>query len=460
MNDFDYDEPTEPTLPHDTDAERIVLGAMLLNPAVIDEVTDLAPPDAFYHPQHTEIADTIVALRTAGKPTDAAAVLGELRKRGSLTRIGGGPYLHRLIEVVPITGSAAFHAEAVRDMHIKRLAAGTATSIRQMALDPALDRTDIAEAIHVATRKLNDVLTAIPGVKIPTAGSMLVDTLDAVDKPPANRHIPTGINDLDLVLGGGVSPGQLTVIGARPSVGKSLFAIGASRHAAVKKNIPTLLVSQEMPAHQIVRRIVSAEAGVNLHHLTASKCDDRDWQLIGRVHERILDAPLYIDDVPGLTLPRLHQSIRDLKRTVGLGLVIVDYLQLMTAPKADNREQQIAALARGLKLMTLELDIPIIALAQLNRESAKRQDKKPAMSDLRESGAIENDADNIILLHREDMYEQETPRAGEIDLIVEKCRDGARCTITCAFQGHYARIVDMATPDEKWTPHSSMRDAA
>lgn len=459
MNDtFDYDEPSEPTLPHDTDAERIVLGAMMLNPDVIDDVTTIAPPEVFYHPQHTEIADAIVALRTAGNPTDAAAVLGELRKRGSLARVGGGPYLHRLIEVVPITGSAGFHAEAVRDMHIKRFAADTATSIRQMALDPALDRTDITEAVHIAIGKLGGVLDTVPGTTPPTAGDLFVPTCDAVEKPPENRRITLGIADLDAVFNGGVTAGQLTVVGARTAVGKSQFGLGAARAAAIKHKVPTLLASLEMRSHQIMCRLIAAEAGVNLSHLQTSTCDDRDWQLIGRVAERVLDAPLFIDDKPGLTLERLHQTIRDLKRGPGCDLAVIDYLQLMIAPHAESREQKVAALTRGLKLMSQELDVAIVTLAQLNRDLEKRQDKTPVVSDLRESGAIENDADNIILLHREDMHDPETPRAGEIDLIAAKNRDGARTTITAAFQGHYSRIVPMAS--ESRTPHGVMTDAA
>lgn len=458
MNDFDYDEPAEPTLPHDTDAERIVLGAMMLNPAVIDDVTGIAPPDVFYHPQHVEIADAVVTLRAAGNPTDAAAVLGELRKRGSLTRVGGGPYLHRLIEVVPFTGSAGFHAEVIRDMHIKRLAADTATSIRQMALDPALDRDDIAEAVHVAIGKLNGVLDATPNATPPTAGDLFVPTCDAIEKPPENRRVTLGIADLDAVYNGGVIAGQLTVVGARTAVGKSQFGLGAARAAAIKQKIPTLLASLEMGGDQIMRRLIAAEAGVNLSHLQGGGCDDRDWQLIGRIAERVIDAPLYIDDKPGLTLERLHQTIRDLKRGPGCGLVVIDYLQLMIAPHAESREQKVAALTRGLKLMSQELEVPIVTLAQLNRDLEKRQDKTPVVSDLRESGAIENDADNIILLHREDMHGSETPRAGEIDLIAAKNRDGARTTVTAAFQGHYARIVPMAT--EPWTPSSAMRNAA
>uniref|UniRef100_UPI00260992C4 replicative DNA helicase n=1 Tax=Mycobacterium sp. TaxID=1785 RepID=UPI00260992C4 len=264
MNDDEqYDEPA---LPHDTDAERIVLGAMMLNPDVIDDVTEIAPPEVFYHPQHVEIADVIVALRTAGNPADATAVLGELRKRGTLTRVGGGPYLHRLIEVVPFTGSATFHAEAVRDMHIKRLAADTGTSVRQMALDPSLDRDDIAEAVHVAIGKLTGVLNAVPGTPLPSVGELFVPTCDEIEKPQESRRVTLGIKDLDAVYCGGVAPGQFTVVGARTAVGKSQFGLGAARAAAVKHKIPTLLASLEMGAGQIMRRLIAAEAGVNLSH--------------------------------------------------------------------------------------------------------------------------------------------------------------------------------------------------
>jgi replicative DNA helicase len=443
----DYDESDgEIEAPHNTDSERIVLGSMLLNANAIDELTAISKPQDFYWPAHVALAEALVAMRADGHATDAVAVLDAFVRRGSVKAVGGGPYLHRLIESVPAGCMADHHADIVRRYAQQRFLKEVGTRLVQAGVDPNTDIDDVADLYHLAIKDLTDGLNATPETTVPTAGELLVPTLDAVENPPPNRHVPIGIHDLDAALGGGVSPGQLILVAARPAVGKSVLALGAARHAAIRCGVPTLLVNLEMSGDATMRRLIAAEAGVNLHHLTSSTCDERDWSLIARIAERVMAAPLYIDGVRGLTVAQLRQTVRKLSRTAGLGLVVVDYLQLMTAPRAENREQAVGALSRELKQMSQEFNVPIVALAQLNRESTKRTDKRPQSSDLRESGSLEANADTIILMHRDDKYDRDSPRAGECDLILDKQRDGAQATITVAFQGHYSRLVDMAAP--------------
>lgn len=453
-----YDDEQQPYEACDHDAERAVLGAMLLDARCIADVTAIAAPDAFHHPAHQMIADAIVAMNTTGRPTDPVSVHDEFLRRGQHTRIGGGGYLHRLYAAAPPIGQAGYYAGIVRRYHQQRLLAVIGTRLAAMGGDPDTDLDDIPDLYTAAIKHLEEGLAETPGTAIPTTGDLFDTTIDRIENPERDTRIPTGIHDLDALLGGW-APGQLVIIAARPSIGKSTLARTAARAAAINHHIPTLLSSMEMPTDEIMRCLISAEARVGLHRINHHALDEDDWGRIARRQGAITEAPLHLDDTPGITLGQLRHNAVTLQRTTGLGLLIIDYLQLMTAPKAENRQQAVAALSRGLKLLAQDLHIPIIALSQLNRESEKRADKKPTSADLRESGAIENDADVIILMHREDAYQQESPRAGECDLIVDKNRSGPKATITVAFQGHYARVADMAHADD-WTPHSALRGAA
>jgi replicative DNA helicase len=453
VNDFQ-----ERSAPSDHVAEQSVLGGMLLSKTAIDEVTGILTGPDFYRPAHEAVFEAIVDLRERNVPADVVTVAELLAKSGDLERCGGRMYLHTLISHVPTAANAGYYADIVRKYSALRLLVATGVRLAGMGNNSDTDLADVPELLGVAIRDLTAVLNATPGTTVPTIGDLFIDTLDGIEHPPANRHVPTGIHDLDAVLGGGLNPGQLALIAARPAVGKSVMGFGLARKAAIGAGIPTLFVTLEMSADDIMRRLISAEAAVNLHHLQSNQLDERDWGLISRITERVLAAPLHIDNTPGISAAQLRNTIRTLRRTTGVGLVIVDYLQLMTPPKAENREQRIAALSRDLKSMAQEFQVPIVALCQINRESEKRSDKRPAMSDLRESGSLEQEADVIVLMHREDAYERETPRAGECDLILAKNRSGPTATITVAFQGHYARVVDMATPD--WSPHSALNHAA
>ena len=257
--------------------------------------------------------------------------------------------------------------------------------------------------------------------------------------------VPTGFQDLD-ALTNGLHTGQMVIIAARPAVGKSTLALDLARAAAVKHGLTAAFFSLEMSRNEITMRLLSAEARVALHAMRSGTMNDDDWTRLARRMSEVSEAPLFIDDSPNMSMMEIRAKCRRLKQQHDLRLVVIDYLQLMTSGKrVESRQVEVSEFSRSLKLLAKELGVPVVALSQLNRGPEQRTDKKPMVSDLRESGSIEQDADVVILLHREDAYEKESPRAGEADLIVAKHRNGPTATITVAFQGHYSRFVDMAT---------------
>ena len=256
--------------------------------------------------------------------------------------------------------------------------------------------------------------------------------------------VPTGFTDFD-ALSNGLHPGQMIIIAARPAVGKSTLALDFARSAAIKHQLTTVFFSLEMGRNEIVMRLLSAEARVPLHTMRSGMMTDEDWARLARRMGEVAGAPLFIDDSPNLTMMEIRAKCRRLKQQHDLKLVIVDYLQLLSSHgRVESRQQEVSEMSRSLKLLAKELEVPVVALSQLNRGPEQRTDKKPQISDLRESGSIEQDADMVILLYREDVHEKESPRAGEADLIVAKHRNGPTATVTVAFQGHYSRFVDMA----------------
>jgi replicative DNA helicase len=267
--------------------------------------------------------------------------------------------------------------------------------------------------------------------------------LEAIQHNDGGTGVPTGFQDFD-ELTNGLHPGQMIVVAARPSVGKSTLGLDFARSAGIRHNLTTVVFSLEMSRQEIVMRLLSAEARVPLNHMRNGRMTDDEWDKIVRRMGDVEQAPLFIDDSPQLTMMDIRAKCRRLKQRNDLKLVIVDYLQLMSSPKkVESRQQEVSEISRSMKLLAKELEVPVVAISQLNRGSEQRADKKPMMSDLRESGAIEQDADVIILLHREDLYERESPRAGEADLIVAKHRNGMTKDVVVAFQGHYSRFADL-----------------
>jgi len=430
------------------DAEMAVLGGMLLSKdAIADVIASQMKGRDFYRPAHELIYQAILDVYAQGEPADPITVSAELTRRGELTKVGGAVYLHGLVQAVPTAANAEHYAEIVHENGVLRRLAAAGTRITQLAqvAEGGLDEVrNAAEAEMLEALKVDDASTQYAPVARDVA--TFWDNIDAAMKGTGKQTgILTGLGDFD-GLTQGLHPGQLIVIGARPATGKSTLALDIARSAAVTYGKTTAFFSLEMDRTEITQRLFSAEAEVALHHIKSGALSPSDLDRLAKRTPSIEAAPLLLDDSPNLTFMEIRSRARRIAQQQGLDLVIVDYLQLMqtgSSRRYSNRQEEVAEISRNLKLLAKELRVPVVALAQLNRGPEQRQDKKPLVSDLRESGSIENDADIVVLLHREDVHERESPRAGEADLIVGKHRNGPTATITVAFQGHYSRFVDM-----------------
>jgi replicative DNA helicase len=438
----------ERTPPNDLGAEQAVLGAMVSSRnAIADVVEVLRNSGDFYRPAHQEIYEAIVDMYGRNKPVDPVTLADELRELGGLVRVGGAPYLHTLVNAVPTAANGEYYAEIVKDCAILRHLLEAADSIRQSVFDAkgqAAGLVDEAQAVISAV--LDDGETQ-QGTHIGDDTEEYLDRLETLQREGRSIGIPTGFMDLD-DLTGGLFPGQVIIIAARPAIGKSTLAVDFLRSCSITHGLPSVMFSLEMGRDEIKHRLFSAHGRIALHHMRMQGgMTKEDWARFAALLPRVNGAPLYIDAEPNQTLARIRARCRTLQQSVGLRLVVIDYLQLMQSGgsrRSENRQQEVSDMSRNIKLLAKELQVPVVVLSQLNRGPEQRSDKKPMMSDLRESGSLEQDADIVILLHRDDAYDKDSPRAGEADLIIAKHRNGATPTITVAFQGHYSRFVDMA----------------
>ncbi|MGW6262984.1 replicative DNA helicase [Streptomyces sp. NPDC055085] len=434
--------------PQDIDAERIVLGGMELSKDAIEDVLPMVKAHEFAAPKHETIFLAIQHLYSKGDPCDPVSVADELTKRGELAKVGGAAYLHDLVQSVPTAATAEYYAGIVHAKAVLRELAKAGRDVEAMAYAQEGELADICNAAQTAVFVATEVSKAEEEDR--RLGQVMEGMLDELEARQNQKGeltgVSTGFRDMDS-LTGGLQAGQMIVVAARPAVGKSTLAVDFARSCSIKHGLTSQIFSLEMGRHELSMRIASAEAKVALHHMRSGTMTDDDWTRLARRMPDIDAAPLFIEDSPNITLNHIRSRARKRKAKNGLALIIVDYIQLMESGStryADNRQQQVSEISRGLKLLAKELEVPVVALSQLNRESEKRTDKRPVISDLRESGAIEQDADMVILLHRDDVHEKESPRAGEADLIVAKHRNGPTARITVAAQLHYSRFVDMA----------------
>jgi replicative DNA helicase len=434
----------ERTPPQDIAAEMSVLGGMLLSKDAIADVVEVIRASDFYRPAHATIYDVICDLYGRGEPADAVTVSAELTKREELQRVGGAPYLHTLISTVPTAANAAYYATIVAERAILRRLVTAGTRIVQLGYGEGGDVDDIVDRAQAEVYEVTERRTSEDYQRLEQILPQTMDELDAISSRGEGLiGVPTGFRDLD-ELTNGLHPGQLVIIAARPAVGKSTWGLDIARSASIRHQLTSCIFSLEMGRNEITMRLLSAEARVPLHHMRAGTMSDDDWARLARRMGEVAEAPLFIDDSPNMTMMEIRAKARRLKQRHDLRLVVVDYMQLMTSTKrVESRQVEVSEMSRSLKLLAKELDVPVIAISQLNRQPEQRADKRPQLSDLRESGSIEQDADMVVLLHREDLYEKESPRAGEADLIVAKNRNGPTRTVTVAFQGHYSRFVDM-----------------
>ena len=431
--------------PQDVAAEQSVLGAMLLSKdAIADVVEELRQAD-FYRPAHATIFAAVIDLYGRGEPADPVTLAAELTKLGEITRIGGASYLHTLVSMVPTAANASYYSRIVRERAILRRLVEAGTRIVQMGYGGEGDVDQMVDRAQAEVYDVTDRRTSEDYLPLRDLMDGALTEIEAISNRGGEMvGVPTGFAELDR-LTNGLHGGQLVIVAARPAVGKSTMAMDICRTASIKHGLTSCFFSLEMGRNEIVMRLLAAEATVPLQHMRNGSLSDNDWTKMATKMGTVSEAPLFIDDSPNLTMMEIRAKCRRLKQRHDLRLVVVDYLQLMTSGKrVESRQQEVAEFSRSLKLLAKELDVPVVALSQLNRGPEQRQDKKPMLSDLRESGSLEQDADVVILLHREDLSEKDSPRAGEADFIVAKHRNGPTDTLPVAFQGGYSRFVDMA----------------
>ncbi|WP_439116373.1 replicative DNA helicase [Nocardioides ganghwensis] len=433
------------TPPQDNAAEQSVLGSMLLSKDAIADVVDVIKGVDYYRPAHEVIHDSIIDLYGRGEPADPITVAAELQKRGELVRIGGAPYLHTLSANVPIAANAGYYAEIVRDKAILRRLVEAGTRIAALGYAGEGEIDDVVDHAQAEVYKVTDRRAAVDYAPLSDIMSGVLDEIEAIGNREAGLYgVPTGFADLD-DLTNGLHSGQMIIVAARPAMGKSTLALDFCRAASIHNNLTSVFFSLEMTRSEIMMRLLSAEAKVPLNHIRNGTMRDDDWEKLARKMGQVSGAPMFIDDSPNMTMMEIRAKARRLKQRHDLKLIVIDYMQLMSSgKKVESRQLEVSEFSRNIKLLAKELECPIIALSQLNRGPEQRGDKRPMMSDLRESGSLEQDADMVILLHRDDVYEKESTRPGEADLIVAKHRNGPTRDLTVAFQGHYSRFVDMA----------------
>ena len=457
----DWYETPDPASEPATVSEQAVLGAMLRSADAAAEASVILRSEHFSAPAHQLVFEAVMRLADAGDPVDPASVLAELFRAGTLSKVGApkmgtaAPFLHSLIERA---GSVSYHAPRVLAAWQRR---NISLVLKQCLQIAETDGWDPDAHLDQIRGRVEDA-TALAGTAALHPNSETVaEVLDALEHR-ADPGLTTGWRDLDEAIGG-LRPKELLVIGARPGQGKTAAALNIADHVGTRLGLPVLFASMEMTEAELTQRRISSAARVPLHHIVRHQVTDGEWDKISRAMDRLTDTGLHIDDTSAQSPAHIRGRLRAMARTgKAARLLVIDYLGFMAAPRAESRQQAVAELARQCKNIAREFAVPVILLAQLNRGPATRQDKRPALADLRESGEIEQSADIVLLLHRDDAYEPESARAGEIDFIVSKNRQGAQCTITLAFQGHYARVVGMSREDQDpadWSPSSALGGA-
>jgi replicative DNA helicase len=432
--------------PHNLQAEESVLGAALLSREAIGAVSEQGlRPEDFYRPAHQHVFDAIRALYSTGAPADTITVADELRRAGLLEQVGGTEVLHALQNATPAISNAAHYARIVQDTALLRRLIYVAGDIAEMAYG---EPDDVTKAVDEAESKVFKVAEDRVTDTTQQLSESIKDVMDRLEETFARGDTitgtATGYHDLDELLSG-LQPSTLNIVGARPAVGKTAFALGMAVHVAQTSAKPVLVFSLEMGHHELTQRILSSEAKVDSTKIRNGRLSESDWALIGRAIGR-LEVPLFLDDNPRVTVMEIRAKARRLKaRHGGLALIVVDYLQLMTGGgNPENRQLEVSEISRNLKILARELEVPIVALSQLSRQLETRADKRPMLSDLRESGSLEQDADVVMFLYRDEVYNAESPDKGSAEVIVAKHRSGPIGTKRLVYLSQYTRFDNAA----------------
>ncbi len=453
LGDGAFDDGAEQRLrvpPNSREAEQSLLGGLMLDALAWDKVADIVESDDFYRNDHRLIFDAIAALVEKGSPSDVVTVSEHLDSHGRLEEAGGLEYLATLANETAGAANAKAYANIIRERATLRSLISAGNEIAGSAFSN--DGRTAAEILDAAEGLVFQIAEkGSRGKKgFRSLKNILPEAVDRIDELHQSDGSITGISsgytEFDKMTAG-LQPGDLVIVAGRPSMGKTTLAVNIAENAAIgKERVPTAIFSMEMPAQQLAFRMISSLGRVDQTHLRTGNFPDEDWSRINTAVQLMSEAPIFIDDTPGLAPTEIRARARRLQREHGLGLIVVDYLQLMQVPgNTENRATEISEISRSLKALAKELSCPLIALSQLNRSVEQRTDKRPVMSDLRESGAIEQDADLIIFIYREEVYNQDTPRKGIADICIAKQRNGPIGDFPLTFVGRYTKF-------ENWVP--------
>jgi replicative DNA helicase len=435
--------------PQNLDAEESVLGAMMLAPAAIAAVSEVLSPDGreYYRESHAKIYRAALALYAKGEPVDAITLVDELDERGELEEVGGKVRIHELAALVPASANAGHYAQIVREASTLRGLIRVGGEISRLGWERP---GETSELVDRAEQILFDLSQEKATSEFSHIELLLKDSFERItalyESGADVTGIPSGFRDLDRITSG-FQEGNLIVIASRPSMGKSALGLGIAANLGVRKNVPTALFTLEMSKAEVTQRLMCSEAKVESQRLRTGKLSADDWPRLTAACDKLAKAPIYVDDTGSITMMEIRSKARRLKsKHPDLGLIIVDYMQLMTSgTTAENRVQEVSQISRSLKVLARDLDVPIVALSQLSRAVEQRHDKRPILSDLRESGSIEQDADIVMFIYRDEYYNaEESDQQGLAEVIVAKHRNGPTDTVKLSFLKRYAKFSDLA----------------
>lgn len=434
---------TAPVPPQSLEAEESVLGAMMLSEGAIEAVLGMVNPSDFYRPSHGVVFEAAVEMYAEGQPVDAITLATRLDERGKLEQAGGKNRIHELAVLVPATANVRHYAKIVRDRATLRGLAEAGSAIAGLGYEGAGDIESLLDKAHQLLLDVSMARSTIEFVKVTEILGEIFETVSA-PRPAEMGGVPSGFRDLDR-LTDGFQPGNLIIVAARPSVGKSALGLNVIANAALRHKTPVGLFTLEMSRNEVVQRLISTEARVDSQAVRFSRLGQEDWTKLSPQWGALDAAPIYLDDSAMTTMLEMRMRAKKLKlREPNLGLLVVDYLQLMSSgQRADNRNQEISQISRQLKILARDLDVPIIAISQLSREVERRGDKRPILSDLRDSGSIEQDADLVMLLYRDEYYNPDTEDIGVAELNLAKHRNGPTDMVRLSFQKRYTKFGDL-----------------
>ncbi|WP_117168008.1 replicative DNA helicase [Paraliobacillus sediminis] len=434
------------TPPHNIEAEQAILGAIFLEPESMSSATELLIPSDFYRASHQRIFQVMMQLTDKGEPIDLVTVTTALSNAKLLDEIGGVSYLSDLANAVPTAANIGYYNKIVEEKALLRRLIRTATDI---VTDGFSKEDEVDEVLSEAEKNILEVSNRKNASAFKNIKDVLIDVYDNIEQLHHNdadvTGVPTGFRDLDKITSG-FQRNDLIIVAARPSVGKTAFALNIAQNVAIKTDENVAIFSLEMGAEQLVNRMLCAEGNIDAQRLRTGSLEPEDWGKLTMAMGSLSNAGIFIDDTPGIRVNEIRSKCRRLKQEHGLGMILIDYMQLIQGSASnakENRQQEVSEISRSLKGLARELNVPLVALSQLSRGVEQRQDKRPMMSDLRESGSIEQDADIVGFLYRDDYYDQESEKQNIIEIIISKQRNGPVGTVELAFVKEYNKFVDL-----------------